>query len=229
MFGAEFILSEVEELRVAAFEAVRSNNFGMESIFKEMIQKMQINYRRMESEDLHFISQLDRSEHVTTAYEIRNGALSEIEVDWDVPSWFVDTEGDHSLSEQLEFCRSHLDQGGVMLGAFKDDLLVGMALVRPKLREHMAQLAFLHVSKGYRRQGIATTLMEYRRQGIATTLMEYACEIARDVGAVQMYISSIPSSSAIGFYLAQGCTLAEELDPELYALEPEDVHLVLDL
>jgi hypothetical protein len=44
-----------------------------------------------------------------------------------------------------------------------------------------------------------------------------------------MYISSIPSSSAVGFYLAQGCKLAEEVDAELYALEPEDIHLILNL
>jgi hypothetical protein len=59
--------------------------------------------------------------------------------------------------------------------------------------------------------------------------MENACDIAREAGAVRMYISSIPSSSAVGFYLAQGCKLAEEVDPELYALEPEDIHLILDL
>ena len=178
---------------------------------------MPIKYCRMESGDLHLISQIDRSEHITIAYEIRNGALAEIEVDWDIPTWFVNTEGDHGLSEVLKFCQSHLDHGGVVLGAFKDDRLVGVALVRTKLREHMAQLAFLHVSNGYRKLGIATKLMENAR------------EIARDVGAVQMYISSIPSSSAVGFYLAQGSRLVEEPDPELYALEPEDIHLVLDL
>jgi predicted N-acetyltransferase YhbS len=176
-----------------------------------------ISYRRMDLEGLQFISELDRSEHVTSAYEIMNGALVQIEVDWEVPMWFTESDGDHSLSEQLVFCRSHLDQGGVMVGAFKDDLLVGSVLVRPKLREDIAQLAFLHVSR------------EYRRQGIAKKLMEDACDIARDAGAVKMYISSIPSSSAVGFYLAQGSKLAEEPDSELYALESEDIHLILDL
>jgi hypothetical protein len=44
-----------------------------------------------------------------------------------------------------------------------------------------------------------------------------------------MYVSSTPSSSAVGFYIAQGCKLVEEVDPELYALEPDDIHLILDL
>ncbi len=56
-----------------------------------------------------------------------------------------------------------------------------------------------------------------------------ACEIARETGASQLYVSSTPSSSAVGFYLSQGCRLVEEVDPELSALEPEDIHLILDL
>ncbi len=59
--------------------------------------------------------------------------------------------------------------------------------------------------------------------------MREACDIARQAGSSQMYISSTPSASAVGFYLSQGCRLAEEVDPELYALEPEDIHLILDL
>jgi hypothetical protein len=33
----------------------------------------------------------------------------------------------------------------------------------------------------------------------------------------------------VRFYLGQGARLADPPDPELFALEPEDVHLVLDL
>jgi len=171
----------------------------------------------MNPNELHRISELDRSEHVTQGYELIDGELTQVEVDWNVLAWFVDNEGDHSLSEQISFCSSHLSQGGVMLGAFDDDLLVGIAVVRPRLRDDLAQLPFLHVSRGF------------RRQGIARMLMWEACKIARKAGSSQLYISSIPSSSAVGFYLSQGCRLAEEVDPELYTLEPEDIHLILDL
>ena len=176
-----------------------------------------ININRMTPDELHRISELDRSEHVTLAYEMKDGTLAQVEVDWHVPTWFVEGDGEHSLSGQIAFCRSHLDQGGVMLGAFRDDLLVGAVIVQPRLREDMAQLVFLHVSQGF------------RRQGIAEKLMRESCSIAREAGARRMYISSIPSSSAVGFYLAQGCKLAIEVDPELYALEPEDIHLILEL
>ncbi len=82
---------------------------------------------RMKAADLNRISELERSEHVTLAYAVSDGKLTQLEVDWDVLSWYVD--GDHNLSEQIAFCRSHLDQGGVMLGAFKNDLIVGAAII----------------------------------------------------------------------------------------------------
>jgi GNAT superfamily N-acetyltransferase len=176
-----------------------------------------IKYSRMKMEELDRLSEIDRSEHVSRAYELKEGDLTQVDVDWQVPTWFTEGDGGHSLAGQLAFCRSHLEQGGVMLSAFSGDHLVGIAIVRPLLRDAMAQLAFLHVSRNF------------RRGGIARQLMADACDIARDAGARQIYVSSIPSSSAVGFYLAQGFRLAEEVDPELYALEPEDIHLILDL
>lgn len=171
----------------------------------------------MNPSELHRLSELDRSEHVTRAYTLVEGELTQEDVDWDVPGWFTEHDGEHSLAEQIAFCGSHLSRGGIMLGAFSSDLLVGVAVVRPRLRVDMAQLPFLHVSRSF------------RRQGIARRLMRDACETAREAGARHMYVSSTPSESAVGFYLSQGCRLAEEVDPELYALEPEDIHLVLDL
>ncbi|MHB0442614.1 GNAT family N-acetyltransferase, partial [Klebsiella pneumoniae] len=41
-----------------------------------------------------------------------------------------------------------------------------------------------------------------------------------------LYISSIPNKNTVDFYLAQGCRLADKPDPALFALEPEDIHLV---
>jgi len=44
-----------------------------------------------------------------------------------------------------------------------------------------------------------------------------------------MYVSATPTESAVGFYLRQGCRLAQPVHPELFAAEPEDVHLVCPL
>lgn len=174
-------------------------------------------FTRMGVDQLERIAEIDRSEHVTLAYKVEDGEISQYEVDWQIPNWFAEGDGNHSLAENLAFCRRHLEQGGLMLGALGSDRLVGVAIVRPLFREGMAQLAFLHVSQ------------KFRRCGIARQLMEEACDVARSAGARQMYVSAVPSSSAVGFYLAQGCRLAEEVDQELYTLEPEDIHLILDL
>ena len=41
--------------------------------------------------------------------------------------------------------------------------------------------------------------------------------------------ASVPTESAVGFYLRQGFQLTDEPDPELLALEPEDIHMVKQL
>lgn len=177
----------------------------------------QIRYTLLDPGVIERLAEIDRSEHITRAYELTAGVLTKVDVDWQVPDWFTEGDGDHSLSEQIAFCRSHLDKGGFLLGALHEDFLVGIAVLRPELRADMAQLAFLHVSR------------DYRRQGIAKRLMAEACQIARSGGARRMYVSAVPSESAVGFYISQGCELAEQVDPELYALEPDDIHLILDL
>jgi len=187
------------------------------SVVGKVSQEIPITIAHLKPVEIERLAELDRSEHVTRAYELVDGELTQVEVNWQVPNWFTAGDGDHSLAEQIAFCRSHLDQGGVLLGALKGHLLVGIALVRPKLHGDMAQLAFLHVSR------------VFRKQGIAKRLMGAVCDIARSAGARRMYVSAVPSESAVGFYLSQGCRLAEQVDPELYALEPEDIHLILDL
>jgi hypothetical protein len=57
-------------------------------------------------------------------------------------------------------------------------------------------------------------------------LFDLARAVARERGARQLYISATPSENTVNFYLRLGCQVAEEPDPELLALEPEDIHLV---
>lgn len=173
-----------------------------------------VHLRRMANSEITRIAEIDRSEHVTLAYRVRDRRLEERHVDWHVPRWFGEGNGEHSVQTKVAALSPILDQGGVMWGAFDQDRLVGVAILRPGLTEDMAQLAFLHVSKGY------------RRQGIATRLTQQASKLAREMGAQRLYVSATESESAVGFYFSQGFELAEEVHPELYALEPEDIHMV---
>ncbi len=103
------------------------------------------------------------------------------------------------------------------MGAFHGEKLVGVCVMRPNIRRGMAQLAFLHGSNGYRRQGIGSHLTR-----------EMIIE-AKTSGADRIYVSATPSGSAVGFYLSHGFELVEDVIPELFDLEPEDIHLVKTL
>jgi predicted N-acetyltransferase YhbS len=94
---------------------------------------------------------------------------------------------------------------------------MGLAVIIPAFEPPLAQLSWLHVSR------------PHRRRGAASALWQRAVELSRAAGATAMYVSATPTSSAVGFYLQQGCRLADPPHPDLFALEPDDIHLVLDL
>ena len=171
----------------------------------------------MDESDLHKFKNLDRSEVIRTGYENRNGELVKITVEWNVPSFFFEGEGEHSVAEQIQFCRSHLKRDGQMIGAFDGEKLVGVGLLTPEVRPEIAQLAYLQVSSGYRRMGIATHIVH--------SLIEWAS----GAGARQIYVSATPSESAVGFYLGKEISLIDEPLPELFELEPEDIHMIKNL
>jgi GNAT superfamily N-acetyltransferase len=52
---------------------------------------------------------------------------------------------------------------------------------------------------------------------------------AREQGAVKLYISAIPSESAVGFYLKLGFEPTEDVNKELFDREPDDIHMTKTL
>lgn len=56
-----------------------------------------------------------------------------------------------------------------------------------------------------------------------------AVDLALAAGAEAIYVSAVPTGSAVGFYLHPGCRLADAARPALFAKEPEDIHLVHSL
>ena len=92
-------------------------------------------------------------------------------------------------------------------------------VVDGEYKPEVAWLALLYVTRAA------------RRSGAASALWAAAAKLARDGGARAMYVSSAPTGSAVGFYLSRGCRLAapDEIIPELFELEPEDIHLVCEL
>jgi len=176
-----------------------------------------IHYHWMEERELPRLAEIDRAEKVYTGYEVHDGKLQARVVDWDVPGFLREGNGENSLAHQIEFCQRHLLAGGRMIGAFVGDKLAGIGILTPEVRPKMAQLAYLHVSQAYRRMGIARHLTQ--------EMIAYA----RQDGADRVYVSATPSGSAVGFYRSQGFRLCPDPLPELFKLEPEDIHMVLEL
>jgi GNAT superfamily N-acetyltransferase len=171
--------------------------------------------RTLPADEVSLVGTIDRSEHVDVHYAVIDGQLTEQPVPMsDIPPWDPAGSGPHSVRQKIEFCASAVAGGGVLLGAFDDDRAAGIAIVEPAFEPRLAWLAFLHVSR------------PYRRRGAARALWSAATDHARAAGAGALYVSATPTGSAVGFYFAQGCRLADPVHPALFAAEPDDIHLV---
>jgi N-acetylglutamate synthase-like GNAT family acetyltransferase len=174
-----------------------------------------IEIRQLKDSEIGKIAEIDRTEHVTLGYVYRDGKLEQEKVDWRVPRW--PREGSWGVEARIKQVTRILQEGGMMLGAFDGALLVGIAGLRYNLTDTMAQLTTMFVST------------DYRRQGIAAMLAAEIIRLAKEAGAQGLYVSATPSESAVGFYRSQGFRLAEKVNKELYALEPEDIHMIKTL
>ena len=171
--------------------------------------------RRLLAEDVSLVGALDRSEHVDLEYRVVDGQLQAAPAAIpDIPAWDATGSGPHSVGALIEFCTSVVASGGVLFGAFEEAHAAGLAIVNPSFEPALAWLAFLHVSR------------PYRRRGAAQALWDAVAQFAVEHGAESIYVSATPTESAVGFYLKQGCRLARPVHPDLFAAEPEDIHLV---
>ncbi len=175
-----------------------------------------VDVRVLTAGDIGLLREIDRREQLEVEYTVKSGRLVSSTTARCVLPWDPSGSGDHSVSRLIAFCSPHLDQGAQLFGAFDEDAIVGMALVEPSLRPGLGWLALLHVSNGR------------RRGGVGQALWTEALSVTRKSGASAMYVSATPTGSAVQFYLKQGCQLAgpDEVVPELFKLEPDDVHLV---
>jgi predicted N-acetyltransferase YhbS len=174
-----------------------------------------MNIRLLQRDEIPLIWQIDRREIVENIYVIQDGKLVLKPDYFDIQGWPLGE--DEIYTPLLLDC---YDRGGTFWGAFENDRLIGVAILEIKKigsQHDTLQLKFLHVSR------------DYRKQGIALELFKRAVEKAKTLGAKKLYISATPSKNTIDYYLGLGCLLASEIDPELFALEPEDIHLVFGL
>ncbi len=171
--------------------------------------------RDLERSEVAGVWSIDRTEWIDRVYHVRDGELVLEAEHYDVRDW-PPGEADEYGPRLLD-C---FDRGGSCLGAFDGDTLVGAVVLESRFIGRDAdrlQLKFLHVSH------------DYRGSGLGATLFERAAARAEALGARALYISSSPSEKTVQFYFRRGCRPTPETDPELFALEPLDIHLELEL
>ena len=170
-----------------------------------------ISGRELSRDEITGIWAIDRTELVDTVYYLDKGELRSRPEHHDLQGW---PPGEaEKYTPILEACHDH---GGWLYGLFDDQRLIGAAVLESHLigrAGDQLQLSFLHVSN------------RYRHQGWGRHLFSLAQVEARRRGARSLYISATPSAGTIGFYLSLGCRVTAEPDPELFALEPDDIHL----
>lgn len=177
------------------------------------MNQRRIDYRQLVAADLARIGEIDRTERIDVLYVQHGTRLEELAGDWSSPPWKPEGQGEHSVAAQQASLESLTESGAIALGAFDGDRLVGIGVLVPHLRSGVSQLAYLHVSDGYRASGIGSLLSDQLER------------MAIGGGHSMIVVSATPSQNTVRFYRARGYELMAEPLPELYALEPEDVHL----
>ena len=171
--------------------------------------------RALERHEVDDVWSIDRAELIEHVYRLEDGELVLRPERYDMSGWPAGEPAEYGPI--LLDC---FDHGGTFYGAFASDTMVGAVALESRFigrARDTLQLKFLHVSRSQ------------RKTGLGGTLLERAIARARALGARRLYVSATPSENTVGFYLRRGRRLAAEIDEALFALEPEDIHLELDL
>ena len=169
--------------------------------------------RDLARDELSRVGEIDRTERIDVLFEQQGAELLARPGTWDAPAWDPDGPGEHSVDAQRRALERYADEGGIVRGAFSDDRLVGIGVVVPHIRAGIAQLAYLHVSRGFRSAGIGSRLCADLHL------------IARRAGDTEIVVSATPSGNTVRFYLGRGYRPMARPVPELLALEPDDIHM----
>jgi predicted N-acetyltransferase YhbS len=168
--------------------------------------------RTLARDEIEQLWTIDRGEVIERVYALHDGALVLEPHDFHAQGW---PPGEAEKYTPLLY--ASFDRGGVFYGAFDAGRLAGMAVLDARWigpERNLLQLEMLHVSQAHRKHGLGTALFERARAA------------ARERGAAGLYISATPSENTVNFYRRFGAVVATQPDPELLALEPDDIHLV---
>lgn len=114
-----------------------------------------------------------------------------------------------------EYMCQQIDRGGITVGAFCNERLIGFCCVDGTVSGNSAKyanLTMLFVDDNWKRNGIGKLLMQEARNH------------ATKLGAEKIFISAIPSAETIAFYQSMGCVDATEI-VEVFVDSDDDRYL----
>jgi predicted N-acetyltransferase YhbS len=192
----------------------RRSEYGFTSVDKQTDMD-RITYRKILREEISQVWDIDRSEVIKNVYHLEDRTLVVRPQYEEVLGW---PPGE--AEKYTPILLDCFDSGGWFYGVFDEGRLIGAAVLESRFiggRNAQLQLKFLHVSRSYRGRGLGAKLFELAKMA------------ARERGATRLYISATPSENTVNFYMRLGCAVVGEPDPELFALEPEDIHLEFEV
>ncbi len=119
---------------------------------------MSVVIQQLPKGDLVRFREIDRSEEATLHYRQIGTRLVSEPVKDSIPNFFE--ECPHSVAELVARWQPVVEEGGILLGAFADGDLVGIALLGGEVAPRVRQLALLFVSRAHRRRGVAGSLTD---------------------------------------------------------------------
>ncbi|QNX32666.1 GNAT family N-acetyltransferase [Acinetobacter seifertii] len=173
--------------------------------------------RSLQSSEIDLIWQhISRRELITQNYIQKQQKLELVDCFFDVQNWdSYHLENDPPKLKQL------FAQGSIFVGAFDaSEKLVGISVVSNQLIANYPQAKLLHYFY---------VDADQQGQGVGAKLMQAAKESAKQLGALQLYISATPSKRTVDFYIKHGAVVLGHPDQHLWELEPEDIHLLCTL
>ncbi len=208
-------LFEAADPEEPSFPAVLDRLCGLVRAFAWQGSRVEapLEVRNLARDELSRVGEIDRTERIDVLFEQRGTELVARSGTWNASVWDPDGDGEHSVEAQRQALARYVDAGGIACGAFFDGRLVGIGVVVPHIRAWIAQLAYLHVSQGFRSSGIGSRL--------SVELELIACH----AGDTEIVVTATPSENTVRFYLGRGYRPMPQPLAELYELEPDDIHL----
>jgi ribosomal protein S18 acetylase RimI-like enzyme len=164
------------------------------------------------ADDLNRVHEIDVSEETAAIYRQAGSHLERVTEAHNRPWRSAD-----EWAGEVSLWQSFVRDGGSAFGALDRGKLLGFSVMRLGLESDRAQLAGLYVDRAR------------RRNGVGAALVDAVIGSAVEAGATSLYVSSSRYESAVAFYLRLGFEPLPEPDPGLFALEPMDIHMSLDL